>query len=156
MRSALNTSPLSLANREENCHNCGGAFSPSHQCDGVGTGGAAGALDGKTTCTCDCKFPICCNCQHEQENRKKLACRLESGQGRPPTSVILLPSHTLVIFPLKQKKSTYIHGKERSQTKNKNSFEICEQNATSWQHAKFEISNFAKIRITLLSWCSQV
>ena len=67
MRSALNTSPLSLPNREENCHNCGGAFSPSHQCDGVGTGGDAGALDGKGTCTCDCVVPICCNCQHEPE-----------------------------------------------------------------------------------------
>ena len=33
MRSALNTSPISLSNREENCHNCGGPFSPSHQCE---------------------------------------------------------------------------------------------------------------------------
>jgi hypothetical protein len=43
----------------------------------------------------------------------------------------------------------YLHGKERSQSKNKNSFEICEQNATTWQHAKFKILNFVKIRITL-------
>ena len=33
MRSALNTSPLSMSNREENCHNCGDPFSPSHQCE---------------------------------------------------------------------------------------------------------------------------
>ena len=33
MRSALNTSPILPSNREENCHNCGGAFSPSHQCE---------------------------------------------------------------------------------------------------------------------------
>ena len=31
--STLNTSPLSQSNREENCHNCGGPFSPSHQCE---------------------------------------------------------------------------------------------------------------------------
>ena len=33
MRSALNNSPLSMSNREENCHNCGDPFSPSHQCE---------------------------------------------------------------------------------------------------------------------------
>ena len=33
MRSALNTSPILPSNREENCHNCGGPFSPSHQCE---------------------------------------------------------------------------------------------------------------------------
>ena len=33
MRSALNTSPILPSNREENCNNCGGAFSPSHQCE---------------------------------------------------------------------------------------------------------------------------
>ena len=33
MRSALNTSPILPFNREENCHNCGGPFSPSHQCE---------------------------------------------------------------------------------------------------------------------------
>ena len=31
--SALNNSPLSLSNREENCHNCGDPFSASHQCE---------------------------------------------------------------------------------------------------------------------------
>ena len=71
MRSALNTSPLSLSNREENCHSCGGPFSPLHQCGEVETGGGGGALDGdqagKGTCTCDCELPICCNCLHEPE-----------------------------------------------------------------------------------------
>ena len=33
MKSAFNTSPLSLSNRDENCHNCGDPFSPSHQCE---------------------------------------------------------------------------------------------------------------------------
>ena len=33
MSSALNNSPLSLSNREENCHNCGDPFSASHQCE---------------------------------------------------------------------------------------------------------------------------
>ena len=33
MSSTLNTSPISLSNREENCHNCGDPFSPSHQCE---------------------------------------------------------------------------------------------------------------------------
>ena len=33
MRSALNISPIIPSNREENCHNCGGPFSPSHQCE---------------------------------------------------------------------------------------------------------------------------
>ena len=67
MRSALNTSPLSLSNREENCHNCGGPFSPLHQCGEVGTGDDGRALDGDQTgkgiCTRDCEFPICCNCE---------------------------------------------------------------------------------------------
>ena len=68
MRSALNTSPILPFNREENCHNCGGPFSPLHQCGEVGTGGALdGDQAGKGTCTCDCELPICCNCQHEQE-----------------------------------------------------------------------------------------
>ena len=33
MRSALNISPIIPSNREENCHNCGGPFSPLHQCE---------------------------------------------------------------------------------------------------------------------------
>ena len=33
MSSALNKSPLSISNREENCHNCGDPFSASHQCE---------------------------------------------------------------------------------------------------------------------------
>ena len=69
MRSSLNTSPLSLSNREENCHNCGGPFSPSHQCDGVGDGDEEGAKAGdqagESICTCDCPLPICCVCLHD-------------------------------------------------------------------------------------------
>ena len=69
MRSALNNSPLSLSNREENCHNCGGPFSPSHQCDGVGDGDEEGAKAGdqagESICTCDCPLPICCVCLHD-------------------------------------------------------------------------------------------
>ena len=59
IRSALNTSPLSLSNREENCHNCGGPFSPSHQCDVVGN------VDEEGVCTCDCPLPIYCVCLHD-------------------------------------------------------------------------------------------
>ena len=33
LRPALYTSPILPSNREENCHNCGGPFSPSHQCE---------------------------------------------------------------------------------------------------------------------------
>ena len=55
--------------REEisSCHNCGGPFSPLHQCGEVGTGDDGRALDGDQTgkgiCTRDCEFPICCNCE---------------------------------------------------------------------------------------------
>ena len=44
----------------------------------------------------------------------------------------------------------YLHGKEWSESKNKNSSEICEQSRTTWQHAQSKIPNFVKIRITLL------
>ena len=33
LRPSLNTSPILPSNREENCNNCGGPFSPSHQCE---------------------------------------------------------------------------------------------------------------------------
>ena len=71
MRSALNTSPLSLSNREENCHNCGGPFSPSHQCDGAENGDEEGVRTddqaGEDICTCDCPLPICCVCLHDRK-----------------------------------------------------------------------------------------
>ena len=38
----------------------------------------------------------------------------------------------------------YLHGKERSQSKNKNSSEICEQSRSTWQHAQFKMSNFSE------------
>ena len=53
--------------------------------------------------------------------------------------------HFSIKIPIKVKKN-YIHGKERSKSKNKNSSEISEQNATTWKHAKFKILNFVKIR----------
>ena len=34
----LNTSPIPLNNREENCNNCGSIFSPDHQCNDVDKG----------------------------------------------------------------------------------------------------------------------
>ena len=34
----LTTSPLPMSNREENCNNCGGPFSPSHQCEDADQG----------------------------------------------------------------------------------------------------------------------
>ena len=38
----------------------------------------------------------------------------------------------------------------RDASASKNRFENCEQNATTWQQAKFNILNFFKIRITLV------
>ena len=35
---ALTTSPLPISTREENCNNCGGPFSPSHQCEDADQG----------------------------------------------------------------------------------------------------------------------
>ena len=43
----------------------------------------------------------------------------------------------------------YLHGKERSQSKNKNSSETSEAVGKTWQHAKIKILNLIKIRITL-------
>ena len=45
--------------------------------------------------------------------------------------------HFPIEIPIEVKKK-YLHG-------NKNSFEICQQNAKTCQHAKFKISNFVKI-----------
>jgi len=44
----------------------------------------------------------------------------------------------------------YLHGKERSQSEKKNSFETSEAVGTTWQHAKIKILNFIKIRINLI------
>ena len=68
VRPVLNTSPLSLSSRDENCHNCGGPFSPSHQCDGAENGDAEGDDQaGEGICTCDCPLPICCVCLHDRK-----------------------------------------------------------------------------------------
>ena len=71
MRPVLNTSPLSLSSRDENCHNCGGSFSPSHQCDGAENGDEEGVRTddqaGEDICTCDCPLPICCVCLHDRK-----------------------------------------------------------------------------------------
>ena len=73
--SALNTSPILLFNREENCHNCGGPFSPSHQCESVEaeepTSPPQPQLDSEDD-ECDCKIMLesdryCCkdtDCDH--------------------------------------------------------------------------------------------
>ena len=57
--------------------------------------------------------------------------------------------HFPIEIPIVVEKNNLI-GKERSQSKNKNSTEICEQSRTTWQHAQSKIPNFVKIRITLL------
>ena len=43
----------------------------------------------------------------------------------------------------------YPHGKEWSYSKNKKSSEKCMQNCTTWEHAKVQILNLTKIRVTL-------
>ena len=48
-----------------------------------------------------------------------------------------------------EKKKKYLHGKEWSYSKNKNSSENCMKNCTTWEHAKVQILNLIKIRIPL-------
>ena len=59
--SPLPLSPIRDSSRIVPCHNCGEEMTPTHICDSVEAGGVRGA------CTCDCEFPICCNCQHDQD-----------------------------------------------------------------------------------------
>ena len=65
----LNVSPTRDHSRVEPCPNCGGDMSPTHLCqdDDQAVELKVTDKDGKGTCTCDCEFPICCNCQHGQE-----------------------------------------------------------------------------------------
>ena len=51
--------------------------------------------------------------------------------------------HFLIEIPIEVEKN-YLHGKERSKSKNKNSSEICEHSRTTWQHAQFKIINFSQ------------
>ena len=64
-RSSLTSSPL-LTSREESCTNCGGAFSPSHQCEDEdedkGSLHLGVATEGK-----HCGVVCCCHCDHEPE-----------------------------------------------------------------------------------------
>ena len=58
-RSSLTSSPL-LTSREESCTNCGGPFSPSHQCEDENKDKVA--IEGK-----HCGVRCCCHCDHEPE-----------------------------------------------------------------------------------------
>ena len=55
-------------------------------------------------------------------------------------------------FKWPNRKKKYLHGKEWSKSENKNSSETSEAVRKTWQHAKFKILNFTKIRIPLMSY----
>ena len=46
--------------------------------------------------------------------------------------------HFPIEIPIEAEKK-YLHGKERSQSKNKNSFENLEASGKTWEHAKLDI-----------------
>ena len=75
----LAVSPPRVTSRIVPCNNCGEEMSSTHLCeeDLAGVEAGEGIADGgrlvdgdqaaKGICTCDCEFPICCNCLHDQE-----------------------------------------------------------------------------------------
>ena len=91
----LAVSPPRVTSRIVPCNNCGEEMSSTHLCeeDLAGVEAGEGIADGgrlvdgdqaaKGICTCDCEFPICCNCLHDQEcsccdhNRNSGVCSCE-------------------------------------------------------------------------------